>query len=364
MIDESMDTEAMKKPAQSWEFRSKPAWQRLFVMIGGVLVNFITALAIYSMILLVWGEEYLPLQNAKFGMQFTEVAVKNGFRNGDILLAISNKTVEESSEAIKKILVDGSQSVTVLRNGQKTTFLLPANFTQQVIASNSKQFMTPRIPFVVEKTMSGSAAVKAGLQKGDSIVAVNGKAMFAIQDVMAQLDSCKGKTVPVEFVRAGKHLTAPVGISENGKIGVALKTFAGSFVTKRITYGFFQSIPAGINKGVETLTSYVKQLKFVFTKEGAKQIGGFGTIGSLFPDIWDWQSFWALTAFLSIILAFMNILPIPALDGGHTLFLLYEMATGRKPSDKFLEYAQMVGLFLLFALLIYANGNDIFRLFK
>jgi RIP metalloprotease RseP len=364
MIDESMDTEAMKKPAQSWEFRSKPAWQRLFIMVGGVLVNFITALAIYSMILLVWGEEYLPLQNAKFGMQFSEVAVKNGFRNGDILLAINNKPVEESSEAIKKILVDGSQSVTVLRNGKQSTFILPSNFTRQIIASNSKQFMTPRVPFVVEKTVNGSAAAKAGMQKGDSVVAVNGKAMFAIQDISAQLDSCKGKTVPIEYIRSGKRLSATIAISESGKIGVALKTFAGNFVTKRISYGFFESIPAGINKGVETLTSYVKQLKFIFTKEGAKQIGGFGTIGSLFPDVWDWQNFWALTAFLSIILAFMNILPIPALDGGHTLFLLYEMVTGRKPSDKFLEYAQMVGLFLLFALLIYANGNDIFRLFK
>lgn len=364
MIDESMDTEAMKKPAQPWEFRSKPAWQRLLIMIGGVTVNFITALAIYSMILLVWGEEYLPLQNAKYGMQFTEVALKNGFRNGDILLDINNKPVDEASDAIKRILIDESQAITVQRDNKIVEFKLPANFAQQIIAAHSKQFMSPRIPFVVDQTMGGSPAAKAGLQKGDSIVGINGKPMFAIQEIMPQLDSCKGKTVPFEFYRAGKRLSASIAVSKNGKIGVVLKSFNGSFVTKRISYSFFASIPAGIGMGVDKLTSYVKQLKFVFTKEGAKQIGGFGTIGSLFPDMWDWQSFWTLTAFLSIILAFMNILPIPALDGGHTLFLLYEMVTGRKPSDKFLEYAQMVGLLLLFALLIYANGNDIFRLFK
>lgn len=364
MIDESMDTEALKKPAQPWEFRSKTAWQRLLIMIGGVTVNFITALAIYSMILLVWGEQYLPLQNAKYGMQFTEVARKNGFKNGDIIVSINDKATDDAAEAIKKMLIDGSQKVEVLRDGQKTIITLPADFTHQVIASNTKQFMTPRIPFVVEKTSAGTAAAKAGLQKGDSVVSVNGKPMFAIQDVTIELDANKGKTLPIEFVRAGQHITIPIQVNENGKLGVVLNPVAGNFQLKKVTYGFFESIPAGINRGVETLVTYVKQLKFIFTKEGAKQVGGFGTIGSLFPDIWDWQSFWALTAFLSIILAFMNILPIPALDGGHTLFLLYEMITGRKPSDKFLEYAQMAGFFLLLALLVYANGNDIFRLFK
>lgn len=364
MIDESMDTEAMKKPAQPWEFRSKPTWQRLFIMIGGVLVNFITALAIYSMILLTWGEEYLPLQNAKYGMQFTEVALKNGFKNGDILLEINKKPVDRMTVAFSKTITDGAQSITVLRNGHQSSFVLPADFAQQIIASKVVQFMVPRVPFVVEQTINGSAAAKAGMQKGDSIVGVNDKPMFAIQDVTVELDACKGKTIPIEFVRAGKHLTVPIAVNDNGKLGIMLNPFAGNFVTKKITYGFFESIPAGINMGVDKLTSYVKQLKFIFTKEGAKQVGGFGTIGSLFPDIWDWQSFWALTAFLSIILAFMNILPIPALDGGHTLFLLYEMVTGRKPSDKFLEYAQIVGFFLIMALLVYANGNDIFRLFK
>jgi len=364
MIDESMDAEAMKKPAQPWEFRSKSAWKRLLIMVGGVTVNFITALAIYSMVLLVWGEEYLPLQNAKYGMQFTEVALKNGFQNGDILLQINNKPVEESSDAIKRIVIDGATTVTVQRDNKQTVIALPSDFAKQLIAAHSKQFMSPRVPFVVDKPTAGSAAAKAGLQSGDSVVAVNGKPMFAIQQITLELDSCKGKKIPFEFYRAGKRLLASVAVSESGKIGVALKSYVNSFVTKRISYSFFASIPAGINMGVDKLTSYVKQLKYIFTKEGAKQLGGFGTIGSLFPDVWDWQSFWALTAFLSIILAFMNILPIPALDGGHTLFLLYEMVTGRKPSDKFLEYAQMVGLLLLFALLIYANGNDIFRLFK
>ena len=297
-------------------------------------------------------------------MQFTEVALKNGFQNGDILLQINNKPVEESSDAIKRIGIDGATTVTVQRDNKQTVIALPSDFAKQLIAAHSKQFMSPRVPFVVDKPTAGSAAAKAGLQSGDSVVAVNGKPMFAIQQITLELDSCKGKKVPFEFYRAGKRLLASVEVSESGKIGVALKSYVNSFVTKRISYSFFASIPAGINMGVDKLTSYVKQLKYIFTKEGAKQLGGFGTIGSLFPDVWDWQSFWALTAFLSIILAFMNILPIPALDGGHTLFLLYEMVTGRKPSDKFLEYAQMVGLLLLFALLIYANGNDIFRLFK
>lgn len=364
MIDESMDTEALKKPAQPWEFRSKPTWQRLFIMVGGVLVNFITALIIYSMILLAWGEQYLPLQNAKYGMQFTEVALKNGFRNGDILLEINKKPVDDPSDAIKKILIDESQSVTIKRSGKDTTIILPADFTHQVIASQTKQFMSVRVPFVVENTTSGSPAAKARLQKGDSVVGVNGKPMFAFQDISVALDSNKGKTISLEFIRKGERHTTPIAVSENGKLGISLNPQAGNFELKKITYGFWESIPAGIGMGVDKLTSYVKQLKFIFTKEGAKQIGGFGAIGSLFPDMWDWQSFWALTAFLSIILAFMNILPIPALDGGHTLFLLYEMITGRKPSDKFLEHAQLVGFFLILALLIYANGNDILRLFR
>jgi regulator of sigma E protease len=364
MIDESMDTEAMKKPAQTWEFRSKTAWQRLLIMVGGVTVNFLTALVIYALILFAWGQEYLPLQNARLGMQFSEVALKNGFHNGDVLLLVNNKPVDETSDAVGKILIDGAPTVTVLRDGKTVQMALPSSFAEQVISAHEKQFMEPRVPFVVDQILKGSPAQVVGLQKGDSVVAVNGKTMFAAQDIMPYLSDNEGKPISLTFVRAGKLLTKQVTIDSNGKLGVGLVPFTKYFKTKRIHYGLLASIPAGINMGVDKLSSYVKTLKFVFTKAGAKQIGGFGTIGSLFPNVWDWQSFWALTAFLSIILAFMNILPIPALDGGHTLFLLYEIISGRRPSDKFLEYAQMVGLALLFALLIYANGNDLFRLFK
>jgi regulator of sigma E protease len=332
--------------------------------VGGVTVNFLTALVIYALILFAWGQEYLPLQNARLGMQFSEVALKNGFHNGDVLLLVNNKPVDETSDAVGKILIDGAPTVTVLRDGKTVQMALPSSFAEQVISAHEKQFMEPRVPFVVDQILKGSPAQVVGLQKGDSVVAVNGKTMFAAQDIMPYLSDNEGKPISLTFVRAGKLLTKQVTIDSNGKLGVGLVPFTKYFKTKRIHYGLLASIPAGINMGVDKLSSYVKTLKFVFTKAGAKQIGGFGTIGSLFPNVWDWQSFWALTAFLSIILAFMNILPIPALDGGHTLFLLYEIISGRRPSDKFLEYAQMVGLALLFALLIYANGNDLFRLFK
>lgn len=364
MIDESMDTEAMKQPAKPWEFRSKTTLQRLLIMIGGVTVNFITALIIYAMILFIWGQEYLPLQNARLGMQFSQVALKNGFQNGDILLSINNQPVDEAGDALSKLLLDGGSAVDVLRDGKTVQLSLPSNFAEQVIAAREKQFMAPRVPFVVDQVLNGSPAQTAGLQKGDSVVAVNGKTMFAAQDIMPFLADNKGKPISLTFVRMGKSLTKQVTLDPSGKLGVGLVPFTNYFKTKTIQYGLLASIPAGIGMGVDKLSSYVKQLKFVFTKAGVSQIGGFGTIGSLFPSVWDWQSFWALTAFLSIILAFMNILPIPALDGGYTLFLLYEMITRRKPSDKFLEYAQLVGIALLGALLLYANGNDLFRLFK
>ncbi|MGC9150406.1 MAG: RIP metalloprotease RseP [Microbacter sp.] len=364
MIDESMDTEALKKSVQPWEFRSKPAWQRLLIMVGGVLVNFITALIIYAMILFVWGQEYLPLQNARMGMQFSEVALKNGFHNGDILLDVNHQPVVESGDAIGKILIDGASSVSVLRDGKTVQINLPQNFAEQVIGAHEKQFMSPRVPFVVDQVLKGTPAQQAGLEKGDSVIAVNNRPMNAAQDIMSALEQNKGKQINLTWIRNGKSITKPISVDANGKIGISLVPFTTYFKTEKVHYGLIASIPAGIQMGVDKLSSYVKQLKFVFTKEGAKQIGGFGAIGSLFPNVWDWQSFWALTAFLSIILAFMNILPIPALDGGHTLFLLYEMVTGRKPSDKFMEHAQLVGIILLLALLIYANGNDLFHLFK
>lgn len=363
MIDESMDVEAMKKPAQPHEFRSQKAWKRLLIITGGVIVNFITALVIFTMILFVWGKSYLPMQNAKYGMQFTEVALKNGFKNGDIILNINGQHVENQGDVVEKLLIDKAQSVAIIRDGNDTTITLPTDFSQQILAAQSKQFMDPRFPFVIDDVVKKSPANSAGLLKGDSIIAINNKPVSIFQDVAQEFSLNKAKIIQLGIIRAGAPVTLPVAVDSTGKIGVYPKAPDAFLTEKTIQYGFLASIPAGISEGVAKLVTYVKSMKLLFTKAGATQIGGFGTIGSLFPPVWDWQSFWTLTAFISLILAFMNILPIPALDGGYMLFILVEMITGRKPSDKFLERANTIGFFILIALLLYANGNDIIRLF-
>lgn len=314
MIDESMDKEAMAQPPKPYEFRSKPAGQRLMIMVAGVLFNFLLALFIYSMVLFTWGDTFLPLKNVKAGMDYSETFHNVGFQDGDILLKADDTELERFGEdCFRRVL--NAQTVTVLRGGVETVIPIPEDMAQRVMR-DKKGFASYRFPMVVRelgKTESGeSPAAVAGLQPGDSIYSVS----------------------PFDMYQT---------------------------VTRK--YGFFESFPAGVMLGVNTLKGYVSDMKYVFTKEGASSLGGFGTIGSLFPAEWDWHSFWMKTAFLSIILAFMNILPIPALDGGHVMFLLYEVIARRKPSDKFLEYAQVTGMFLLFALLIYANGNDIFRFF-
>lgn len=363
MIDESMDKAQMSLPPQDWEYRAKPVWQRLPIIIGGVLVNFILALVIYSAVLFTWGQEYLPFENAKYGLQYSPSLIENGFKQGDLILSIDGKKVEQRADAIEGLLIDSKKNLVVLRNGVETQLVMPDDFVKKILASEEKDLITVRFPFVIQETVAGSPASQAGLQSGDSVVAIAGEAMNIYQDIAQKLGDNKGKMLQVAFVRNGVKDSLDVQVSEEGKIGVAVKPFVEFFETKKIEYSFFESIPAGINLGVETLVSYVKQFKLVFTKEGSKQIGGFGSIGQMFPPLWDWQVFWSMTALLSVILAFMNFLPIPALDGGHVLFLVFEMITGKKPSEKFLEYAQTVGMLLLFALLIFANGNDIIRTF-
>jgi regulator of sigma E protease len=240
---------------------------------------------------------------------------------------------------------------------------LPEDFAQQILASGESGLITIRFPFVVEEVQSGTPAYNAQLQKNDSIVAINEKSCSMYQDIAAALDEHAGNEILLSFYRKGELHHVPMSLTESGKMGVILRPLYTFFETKRIEYGLLESVPAGISLGWNTLVSYVKQFKLVFTKEGSKQLGGFGSIGKLFPAVWDWQIFWNMTAFLSLILAFMNFLPIPALDGGHVMFLLYEIITGRKPGDKFMERAQIIGMLLLFALLIYANGNDIFKAF-
>ena len=355
MIDESMDKEAMAQPAKPYEFRSKPAGQRL--------MNFLLALFIYSMVLYTWGETYLPLKNMKHGMYYSEAFQEVGFRDGDILLKANNEELDRLDQSSFRKVVEAS-NVTVLRDGVETVIPIPEDMMQRFMREG-KGFASPdRVPMVVKKlSEKDSPAATAGLQPGDSIVSINGQATPLFEDVAKMLDQNKGKDITLGFYRDGMEQSVVIQPDTAGKIGVYLMSKTDLYPTVTRTYGFFESFPAGVRLGINTLKGYVNDMKYVFTKEGASSLGGFGTIGSIFPTVWDWQVFWMQTAFLSIILAFMNILPIPALDGGHVMFLLYEVIARRKPSDKFLEYAQITGMFLLFALLIYANGNDIFRVF-
>ena len=363
MIDESMDKEAMAQPAKPYEFRSKPAGQRLMIMIAGVLFNFLLALFIYSMVLYTWGETYLPLKNMKHGMYYSEAFQEVGFRDGDILLKANNEELDRLDQSSFRKVVEAS-NVTVLRDGVETVIPIPEDMMQRFMREG-KGFASPdRVPMVVKKlSEKDSPAATAGLQPGDSIVSINGQATPLFEDVAKMLDQNKGKDITLGFYRGGMEQSVVIQPDTAGKIGVYLMSKTDLYPTVTRTYGFFESFPAGVRLGINTLKGYVNDMKYVFTKEGVSSLGGFGTIGSIFPTVWDWQVFWMQTAFLSIILAFMNILPIPALDGGHVMFLLYEVIARRKPSDKFLEYAQITGMFLLFALLIYANGNDIFRFF-
>ena len=365
MIDESMDKEAMAQPPKPYEFRSKPAGQRLMIMVAGVLFNFLLALFIYSMVLFTWGDTFLPLKNVKAGMDYSETFHNVGFQDGDILLKADDTELERFGEdCFRRVL--NAQTVTVLRGGVETVIPIPEDMAQRVMR-DKKGFASYRFPMVVRelgKTESGeSPAAVAGLQPGDSIVSINGIVTPSFYEVGEVLAQNKDKDVLVGFYRAGIPQTLTLHTDTAGKMGIYSVSPFDMYQTVTRKYGFFESFPAGVMLGVNTLKGYVSDMKYVFTKEGASSLGGFGTIGSLFTAEWDWHSFWMKTAFLSIILAFMNILPIPALDGGHVMFLLYEVIARRKPSDKFLEYAQVTGMFLLFALLIYANGNDIFRFF-
>ena len=363
MIDESMDTEAMAQPPQPYEFRSKSAGQRLLIMIGGVLFNFLLALFIYSMILFVWGDTFLPLKNMKMGMMYSETFHEIGFQDGDILLKADNEELERfGSDCFRK--VTEADVVTVLRDGVETLIPIPDDIMQRCLR-DGKGFASPmRMPMVVRSLPDATApAAVAGMQPRDSVIAINGMNTPTYFEATEILAGNKDKEVTIDFYREGRLESLTMRVDTAGKIGIELMLPTDLYETVTRTYGFFESFPAGIRLGINTLKGYVSDMKYVFTKEGASSLGGFGTIAGLFPAVWDWRTFWERTAFLSIILAFMNIIPIPALDGGHVMFLIYEVIARRKPSDKFLEYAQMVGMFFLLALLLYANGNDIFRFF-
>ena len=359
MIDESMDKEQMAQPPKPWEFRTKPAWQRLLVMTGGVLNNFILAIIIYAGIAWYWGEKTIPYQNAYEGMDFTPAAQALGFRNGDILLEADGKVIDsrDRSGLFKMLEAD---EVRVLRNHTDTvTLRMPENAVTSL--PQEDPFMAYRLPVFVKQVMPGEPAAKAGLVEGDRIVAVGDSLTPAYTELVPALTAYASTEVPLAILREGDTIMTKAIPTAQGKLGFGLMAPMEIFECDTTQYGFFRSIPVGISNGTGMLVSYVGSLKHVFTKEGAEIIGCFGAIGNLCPEKWNWRTFWEMTAFLSIMLAFMNIIPIPALDGGHVAFLLWEVVTRRKPSDKFMEYAQMAGMLFLLLLLVYANSNDIYR---
>ena len=374
MIDESFDTEQMKKPAQPWEFRSKPAWQRLLVMVGGVLVNFLLALFIYAMILFHWGDSYIPVRNMTHGMAFNAEAKSLGFQDGDILVGTENGEFKDFNADLYRDISE-ARRVDIIRAGKAMSISLPGDLNLLDMLQTQPPFVRPLIPAEVDSVLPGSAAAAMGLAKGDRVVAVNGKSVNSwnaftdeigrLSDVLAvaktPADSMKVRKAVIVAVRGGRADTATVLLSPDLKLGFTVKTVAAMYKPVTIEYGFWESLPAGVGYGVDVLKGYVSDMKYVFTPDGAKSLGGFGAIGSLFPPTWDWYLFWKMTAFLSIILAFMNILPIPALDGGHVLFLLYEMITRRKPSENFMIRAEYVGFAILILLMVVANMNDILR---
>ena len=360
MIDESMDTEQMKQPAQPYEFRAKPAYQRLLIMIGGVLFNFILALFIYSMILFTWGESYYDVQKATYGMEFNENAKAIGFVDGDILLRSGGDDLKKYDVDLLRKIID-EKNVTVMRDGKEVTIAIPEEFGLLDIGKETP-FMQYRIPAVIDSILPGSAAALAGVQRGDSIVSIAGKSIDSWYKLMTILEEAKAagnSSVNIAAIRNGEEIALTANMDSTYKLGVMPRELGYTPVVHE--YSFFESFPAGVKYGCNVLKGYVSDFKYVFSSEGAKSVGMFGTIGSMFPSVWDWHRFWLMTAFLSIVLAFMNILPIPALDGGHVLFLLVEVITGRKPSDKFLEYAQMVGMIILLGLFILATYNDLSR---
>lgn len=374
MIDESFDTEQMKQPAQPWEFRTKPAWQRLLVMIGGVLVNFVVALFIYAMILFTWGETYIQPKNMTYGMKFNTEAKALGFQDGDILIGTDEKEFKEFGADMYRDISEAT-SVNIIREGKQMSISLPGDLNLLNMIKNVPPFVRPLMPAVVDSVIPQSPAGSIGLMKGDKIVALNGVDIDShntftdeigkLSDVLATAttteDSLKALSATIVWERNSVLDTASVIFTKELKLGYFTKNVSGLYTPTTKEYGFFESLPAGISYGVDVLASYVDDMKYVFTAEGAKSLGGFGAIGSLFPPTWDWYLFWKMTAFLSIILAFMNILPIPALDGGHVLFLLYEMITRRKPSEKFMIWAEYFGFGILILLMVVANLNDILR---
>ena len=374
MIDESMDTEQLQEEPKPWEFRSKPAWQRLIIMLGGVFVNFVLGIFIYIMLMYSYGEKYLPNENVADGVWVQDsLAISLGLQNGDKILSVDGEEIKKFRDITIEFI--NGNNYTIERNGLVIEKELPVDFIDQLISrgKNAGMIVRPRSPFMFAEFQENSLNVNSGFKDKDIVIAINGQSLKYHDEVETILQQNKGKEISMTVKRDSEDKTFNVAVSNNGKLEIVLYGMGFSDLEKLgyydladIDYSFSEAIPAGINKSYETLTNYMKQLKKIFNPStGAyKGLGGFISIGSIFPSTWSAETFWNITAFLSIMLGFMNLLPIPALDGGHVVFTLWEMITGKKPSDKFLEYAQVTGFILLIALLLFANGNDVFRLFQ
>lgn len=374
MIDESMDTEQLQEEPKPWEFRSKPAWQRLIIMLGGVFVNFILGIFIYIMLMYSYGEKYLPNENVTDGVWVQDaLAVSLGLQNGDKILNVDGQEIKKFSDITIEFI--NGNTYTIERNGLVIEKELPIDFIDKLISrgKNAGMIVRPRSPFIFNKFQENSPNANSELIDKDIVTAINGQPLKYHDEVESLLNENKGKEISITVKRGEEDKTLNLVVDDNGKLGVVIYGMGladleklGYYDLADVNYSFADAIPAGINKSYETLTNYVKQLKKIFNPNtGAyKGLGGFISIGSIFPSTWSAESFWNITAFLSIMLGFMNLLPIPALDGGHVVFTLWEMITGKKPSDKFLEYAQVTGFIVLIALLLFANGNDVFRLFQ
>ncbi|RYZ28389.1 MAG: RIP metalloprotease RseP [Chitinophagaceae bacterium] len=367
MIDESMDKEQLKLAPQPYEFRAKPAWQRLIIMLGGVTVNFILALVLFAIILFVWGQERLPVSSLKYGLTVDSLAQTAGLKNGDLITAVNNEPAKYLDEVRKGVFFNETVRLTVNRGGKDTVVTLPKGFLSNLSKSQQIGFVGPRIPVII-KSDEGVRYVQGKLETGDLIIGVNGQFFNYIDEYAEIRKNLKNQDITLSVLRNGKDtINVKVKTDEYGRTMAPIKTYDELLATEKKEYGLFESIPAGIDYGLERLSDYMTGIRLLFTSKEHKvndNLGSLISIGKTFGGTWDWQHFWTMTAMFSIILAFMNILPIPALDGGHALFTIYEMITGRKPSDKFMEYAQMVGMVLLLGLMLYALGLDIWRLFR
>ena len=360
MIDESMDTEHLNKEPEPWEFRSKPAWQRLIIMLGGITVNLILGFAIYMMIAFVWGKTILTNENMPGGFEVSELVQPYGFKDGDKILQVDGEDLENIVDINKFLFLRDVSEVRVQHyDGTRENISVPEDIGTIMFTNGVMRPFTPLVQPILDSISPNSPAENAGLKSGDKIVRVNGNEIIKWQNFAELVKANTSPNINIEIERENEIISNIIPLNEENKIGVTV--LLPKIIPTKLEYSFFESFSEGYNIAYWTLADYVGQFKYVFTKEGASQLGGFGTIGKLFPATWNWQGFWETTALISIILAFMNVLPIPALDGGHVMFLFYEMITGRKPNDKFMEYAQIFGFFLLIALVLYANGMDIVR---